>query len=263
VVRKACLVTLLVMGSGCESPGYPGADAGGCDSAHVDAGPTAPVADATMAVATDAASGEPDAPQATVDAFVEGTAGDAAGDGAPVVDAVAESTATVPDAGHCTDRRQDFDESDVDCGGSCPPCGPSKVCFVDGDCSPTASGCDADAGGCYCVARALVCVYSHCLDGKQDGDETSIDCGGRTCSGCAAGLPCHVDSDCASMACDAISRLCVSNQCADRHQDGFETDVDCGGGTCGPCTVGQTCGSNFDCQGGHTCQGDAGARVCR
>jgi hypothetical protein len=260
VVRKTCLVPLLVVWSGCDGQVDLGGDSGRCDAALVDVGPAAPAADATLSAAADAASGQPDAFEAAADA----QATDAMGDGAPVADALAESTAIAPDAGdHCADRKQDFDESDVDCGGSCPPCGPSKVCFVDADCSPTASGCDADAGGCYCVARALVCVYSHCLDGKKDVDETDLDCGGLSCSPCAVGLRCLVDSDCGSKACDARSSVCLSNQCVDHHQDGSETDVDCGGAICNSCAVGQRCNSGLDCQSGHTCSGDAGVRVCQ
>jgi hypothetical protein len=276
VVRKASLVALLVVWSGCAGPTDPGIDAGPCNGADVDAGPVGPAADATMVGVVDSASTEPDALEASMDALVEDAAddttghvtkdatSDAVGDRTPIADALAESAATAPDAaGHCTDGRQDFDESDVDCGGSCPPCGPSKVCFADSDCSPTASGCDADAGGCYCVARALVCVYSHCLDHKTDADETDLDCGGSVCSPCASGLRCLVDSDCEGSACDSLSNLCVSNQCADRHQDGSESDVDCGGGICGSCTTGQHCNSNLDCQSGHLCVGDGGAAVCQ
>lgn len=35
--------------------------------------------------------------------------------------------------------------------------------------------------------------------------------------------------------------------CANGEQDGDETDVDCGGGTCDPCGPGGTCGSDDDC----------------
>jgi len=242
---------------GCNGQSDVGADAGYCDGPHVDSGPAEPVADATTVGTVDAASGGPDA-------FEAAPPGDAAGDGAPGADALAEPEAAPPDAsGYCADGKQDYDESDVDCGGSCPPCGPRKGCFVDSDCSQTAPGCDADAGGCYCITRELVCAYSHCLDGKKDVDETDLDCGGRSCSPCAVGLRCLVDSDCVTSACDAISDVCFSNQCADRHQDGLETDVDCGGGACNACQVGQKCASNFDCQSGHICQKDAGVPVCQ
>jgi hypothetical protein len=40
-----------------------------------------------------------------------------------------------------------------------------------------------------------------CTDGKRDGDETDVDCGGATCSRCANGKACLVDSDCTSANC--------------------------------------------------------------
>ena len=35
--------------------------------------------------------------------------------------------------------------------------------------------------------------------------------------------------------------------CADSVKNGVETDVDCGGGTCPPCTSGKLCRNNSDC----------------
>ena len=35
--------------------------------------------------------------------------------------------------------------------------------------------------------------------------------------------------------------------CSDKIKNGDETDADCGGKTCGPCTVGKTCGVHLDC----------------
>jgi hypothetical protein len=75
----------------------------------------------------------------------------------------------------------------------------------------------------------------------------------------ALGDPCRQDTDCSSDACDAFSHQCVSDPCRDRRQDGEESDVDCGGGTCSACLVGQGCKSNFDCTPGHLC---ASSLVC-
>lgn len=50
------------------------------------------------------------------------------------------------------------------------------------------------------------------------------------------------------------------NPCSDMQQDGQETDVDCGGGTCAPCANGKRCAMNSDCQSNdckqsnHRCQ---------
>lgn len=89
---------------------------------------------------------------------------------------------------HCSDRVHDGDETDIDCGGSCKPCGASAACAQGADCDSSA-----------CVAGA--CQPPSCSDGIRDGFELSIDCGGG-CGGCAAGQRCVVDDDCASHACD-------------------------------------------------------------
>lgn len=45
-------------------------------------------------------------------------------------------TATGGTASHCLDQIKSGDETDVDCGGSCPPCALGKSCKVNADCTP-------------------------------------------------------------------------------------------------------------------------------
>jgi hypothetical protein len=132
--------------------------------------------------------------------------------------------------------------TDVDCGGVCPACATGKKCLADADCESFA-----------CDAVSLTCVTPQCEDHRQDGVETDADCGGGFCTACPLAKGCEVDTDCISLACDALKLLCINNQCFDHRTDGSETDLDCGGGTCGSCGVGQKCGSSFDCQSGHVC----------
>jgi hypothetical protein len=140
-------------------------------------------------------------------------------------------------ASQCSDHQKDGVETDVDCGGGmCPTCGNGKHCMSNTDCTSMA-----------CDAASFLCDASQCMDGKQDGAETDIDCGGGTCGGCATGKLCKVNTDCLSMACDFVSGKCVTSTCVDQRQDGAETDVDCGGGTCPACGVGQGCSVNTDC----------------
>ena len=139
--------------------------------------------------------------------------------------------------------------TDVDCGGACPPCGDGKKCLTDTDCASYA-----------CDAALHTCDANQCADQQQDGLETDTDCGGGACPPCALTKGCLVSADCASNACDAIKLVCIGNSCADHRKDGFETDIDCGGGGCGACNVGQTCSSNFDCVSGHFCNG---IKVCQ
>ena len=141
-------------------------------------------------------------------------------------------------ATQCSDHLKDGNETDVDCGGgTCPPCAVGQQCKVNSDCT---------SGDCV----ANVChsgTAGSCTDGFMDGTETDVDCGGGTCPTCSLGKKCVIDADCVSNACDAITFICVANQCADHRKDGNETDVDCGGGTCASCSVGKKCKVNSDC----------------
>jgi len=212
---------------------------------------------ATPPAATDGSgaqdASEPDASGGGPDALVSDTGSDTSA----LVDAPANVLPVVYPP-FCSDQVKDGDETDVDCGGHCPPCGPRMGCVIDADCSKTAAGCDVASGGCYCDEVAFICVHSHCIDHVKDADESDGDCGGATCILCAVGQTCASDADCAGAACDGVALACAENQCADHRQDGSESDVDCGG-TCLPCATGQHCHSNIDCAAGHVCNA---SKVC-
>jgi hypothetical protein len=150
----------------------------------------------------------------------------------------------------CNDHQQDGQETDVDCGGPiCAGCAAGKKCMVNSDCVTMC--CDANTKLCFWDCG--------CIDHVQDGLETDIDCGGPICAPCAVGKKCLADTDCTTNACDAISLICVTNQCMDHRKDGAETDIDCGGGTCAPCAIGKQCLVDADCTD-HAC--DAITHVC-
>ena len=233
------------------------ADAARSPEAAPDVEASAPPDSAPLEASVDAAPAEvdvtvPEAAEASTpqDAATEARASqDAPSDGdtlGPPTDAPIDAPA------HCFDHQKDGDESDVDCGGSCAGCGPGRDCYANFDCSAEVSGCDAANGGCVCHPTMHVCVYDHCYDTIKDANETGVDCGGGLCAPCAVGTGCNTNSDCSSGACDAVSFVCVGGQCYDRHQDGTETDVDCGG-SCDGCGPGEMCGTNFDCVSGHPC----------
>jgi hypothetical protein len=141
--------------------------------------------------------------------------------------------------------------TDVDCGGACPTCDVGKKCLIDADC---ASGA--------CDSETLTCVADHCKDHHQDFGETDADCGVTgNCGPCKLDQGCYWNIDCVTQACDGISAKCISNQCADHHVDGDESDVDCGGGYCPGCPLYKKCKNSFDCADGtcslslpHLCQ---------
>ena len=59
----------------------------------------------------------------------------------------------------------------------------------------------ASDGEALAITSAMFTGTNHCIDGMQDGDETDLDCGGPTCTPCANGLMCMVNSDCLSNNC--------------------------------------------------------------
>lgn len=87
-----------------------------------------------------------------------------------------------------------------------------------------------------------------CTDGIRNGDETAVDCGGRTCARCKAGASCGAGADCESDVCTA--GLCAGSSCFDGVVNADETDTDCGGPKCAQCTVGAACMRNADCESG-------------
>jgi len=138
---------------------------------------------------------------------------------------------TCEDAPTCDDGVIGGDETDVDCGGSCPPCDDGEVCQLPGDC--TSQICVGD-----------VCVPPACDDGVQNGDETDLDCGG-SCPPCENREDCNDGSDCQSGMCDRGT--CVGPSCRDGVMNGSETDVDCGGPECSACDPGDDCLEDGDC----------------
>lgn len=72
------------------------------------------------------------------------TAGDEDGNGAADCDDPACASASACAAPSCTDTMPNGDETDVDCGGGCPPCGDRALCGANGDCDSGLCG----AGTC-------------------------------------------------------------------------------------------------------------------
>ena len=111
-----------------------------------------------------------------------------------------------------------------------------------------------------------------CFNGKLDNGELDVDCGGSCSARCGDGKKCTQDSDCLSNKCKPDGKCdifkCTTNEecgdngicfedacvsCTDGVQNGDETDKDCGG-SCSPCSVGQKCGGNSDCDN-NDCKG--------
>ena len=147
----------------------------------------------------------------------------------------------------CTNNIKDTDESDIDCGGSCPSCADNKNCTGDIDCQ---SG--------YCN-EINICKTPTCTDNTKNQDETSTDCGGITCSTCADGKSCNSNDDCTSDYC--AFGACKTEECYDGKLSGSESDVDCGGACPNKCGVYKHCEFNEDCISGANCIGTM-CKVC-
>ena len=69
---------------------------------------------------------------------------------------------------HCSDGQQNGSETNVDCGGNCPPCEGEIV--------------DANPSN---LTPITLPTLPTCYDGRQNGTETGVDCGGNNCAPCA------------------------------------------------------------------------------
>ncbi len=135
----------------------------------------------------------------------------------------------------CSTGMKDGSETDVDCGGSCPDCAVGKMCGNNNDC--TSNICT----GNLCVAPPS------CNDGIENGSETDVDCGGSCAANCANGKMCGGNNDCVSGICTGGLCAAPAPTCTDVTMNGAETDVDCGGPTCGPCADTKKCVVLTDC----------------
>jgi hypothetical protein len=145
----------------------------------------------------------------------------------------------------CTNSIEDISETGIDCGGpNCRPCAVGLTCTVNRDCS---SG--------HCNSKTGVCMATTCFNARKDGTETDVDCGGDTCDLCGDLLNCADNTDCRSSFCDPNVHRCLAESCHDGKRNNNETDIDCGGGSCSPCTLKLECTSSRDCASEH-CNSD-------
>ncbi len=202
----------------------------------------------------------------------------------------ADGICRTPAAG-CGDKLTDGAETDEDCGG--PDCSArcdfGRKCKVGGDCRDgqgtpgsckdgiccavpcdgPCTTCAALTGACTflpdsadahgrCAGAGDVCNAKHmcafCGDGKLDGKETAVDCGGGVCEKCAK------DESCSDGKRDCHSCMCANGKCADAACDdgspnGCETAKDCGGPCGATCGLGDACKIKGDCLSGHCVKG--------
>jgi hypothetical protein len=91
----------------------------------------------------------------------------------------------------CRNGNKDVGETDLNCGGPCPPCALDQGCAQDVDCAK--GRCVLDTAKCTAAAT--------CSNGRRDVSETDTDCGGPDCAPCAANRMCSANDDCQSLVC--------------------------------------------------------------
>ena len=103
---------------------------------------------------------------------------------------------------------------------------------------------DRDCASLSCQNDRGFCLPAACDDGRLNGDETALDCGGA-CDPCPDGAPCLVPGDCEGQLCQG--GFCQPDHCVDGLPGEDETDLDCGG-SCAPCADGADCLIDADCR---------------
>lgn len=106
----------------------------------------------------------------------------------------------------CNNSLKNTGETDIDCGGICPPCQNNRLCLVNSDCSSN-----------FCRSPGI-CTTPTCSDGIKNGGESDVDCGGTCGVKCAVGDKCLKDGDCTSNTC--TNGECASSQSTVKDIDG-------------------------------------------
>ncbi|MDB4941832.1 MAG: Tryptophan synthase alpha chain [Labilithrix sp.] len=123
------------------------------------------------------------------------------------------------------DGVQNGDETDVDCGGTTNNlCADALKCKLDADCASDVCKDNADGKGLRC----LVPTYT---DGKTNGLETDVDCGGDPAHPCAEEKSCKTGADCTTLGCNYQKKCAYGRSCT--NPGGYGADT-CGYGGEGP-----------------------------
>ena len=137
--------------------------------------------------------------------------------------------------------------------------GPPPAGCGDGEVVPPET-CDdgpnnADDGACTSDCRTAVCGDGLVREGVEacddgNGEETDAclsNCQPATCGDGFVHVGVEACDDGNNDEADKCSKTCQPTGCNDGTKNGSESDIDCGGPTCGACDVGDACVSNFDC----------------
>ena len=143
----------------------------------------------------------------------------------------------------CTDGAKGDNETDVDCGGTCPPCADKKTCKAIEDCLSKICT-DGVCGGCSATSpcpNAMACVAGICQPCASNSE-------------CAAGQACSAGKcgSCGGSGACASGQACVAGKCGP-----CGSSADCGGGQVCESGVCKPCASAGQCAPGQICQNGA------
>ena len=173
----------------------------------------------------------------------------------------------------CTDGIKNGNETGVDCGGSCPPCGQGQLCMIDQDCGP---GLICQSGICVANCPDLdqdgwTTCDGDCNDfdpsvnpgaieqcnGVDDDCDTGVDedwnfsSDPQNCGGCGLLCPPAPNStpQCVNGSCTLVCNIGFAD-CDGSMANGCETNLNTSSNNCGACGV--QCPVGMVCQNG-TC----------
>jgi hypothetical protein len=118
----------------------------------------------------------------------------------------------------------------------------NPICCPAGAVPNAVPSCNNNRCGFTCLAG-----FANCSGNPSTGCETNTQSNSQNCGGC--GIACPNGQSCVNGRCQALS------SCVNGIKDGQETDVDCGGPVCQPCSDFQACILNRDCRSGLCFQG--------
>jgi hypothetical protein len=214
------------------SSGSGGRGSGGSGSGAGGSGATASSASGggTGGASASAASSSSGAPMCTTDA-----------------DCAAENTTCMPTTclkGTCAGNAAASGLTCTESGGKlCDGNGACVACLSSSDCPPTGTSCVSAT-----CSSAGACGTQNAADHASCSDAGGKLCLAGACVVCLTSADCSTGNVCQNHAC--------IGECSDGQQDGTETDVDCGGGSCPTCTAGQKCTQSNDCVSTAACEND-------
>jgi hypothetical protein len=195
VLRRVASALALALVSSCFSPLGNGSDSEpstGSSAAELTTGTGATGTGGPTSEPTSEPTGEP-----TSEPTSEPTA--ASSTGMAVSESSTGATTAVPES--CSDAQQNGDETDLDCGGSCPACEAGLGCLENGDCASMACLNDQCLGDPACLAPED-CVVAACYEASCEGFACAEMVLGDG-SPCDDGQVCTADEACEGGACKA------------------------------------------------------------